>query len=358
MSSIFKDRLSTGVTPVADAFIDNYMAAANGEYVKVYLYILRHQNEENLSLEQIADTLNHTEADVKRAINYWQKAGVLEAVQERVPESISVEQDRTSWSMDLEVSQSPAGETAAAQAPVSTPTYSAEQVSRLNKDEEFSQLLYIAQKFLNKAFTPRDCQVFAYLYDTLGMNIGLLEYLAEYCAQNGHTSVRYLETVALSWHEKGIRTAEEAQEYSTSYTKDAFAVMKAFGLNSRKPAVPEQKLMEKWFKDYGFDRDLVLEACSRTINAIHTPSFQYADSILTDWKKAGVKTLDDVKGMDARRAERANSAAKRFQSYGNAVNNAQNNRKSNNQFHNFKQRDTDYDALMLQNVKEWMDSPK
>ncbi len=354
MSSIFKDRLSIGVTPVADAFIDNYMAAASGEYVKVYLYILRHQKEEDLSLEQIADALNHTEADVKRAVNYWQKAGVLESLQENIP----VKEKQSNWQIDVEVTPASAKETAAAQAPVPAPTYSAEQVSRLNKDEEFSQLLYIAQKFLNKAFTPRDCQVFAYLYDTLGMNIALLEYLAEYCAQNGHTSVRYLETVALSWHEKGIRTAEEAQEYSTSYTKDAFAVMKAFGLNSRKPAVPEQKLMEKWFKDYGFDRDLVLEACSRTINAIHTPSFQYADSILTDWKKAGVKTLADVKGMDARRAERANSAAKRFQSYGNAVNNAPNNRKSNNQFHNFKQRDTDYDALMLQNVKEWMDSPK
>lgn len=357
MSRIFKDRLSMGVTPVADIFIDNYMAAANGEYVKVYLYILRHQNKDDLSLEQIADALNHTEADVKRAINYWQKAGVLENAQENPSESILIEQNRTDCSMDIEVTSTADKETAAARA--QSPTYSAEQVSRLNNDEEFSQLLYIAQKFLNKAFTPRDCQVFAYLYDTLGMNISLLEYLAEYCAQNGHTSVRYLETVALSWHEKGIRTALEAQEYSTSYTKDAFAVMKAFGLNSRKPAVPEQKLMEKWFKDYGFDRDLVLEACSRTINAIHTPSFQYADSILTDWKKAGVKTLADVKGMDARRAERANNADKRFRSYGNAVNNAQNNRKSsNNQFHNFKQRDTDYDALMLQNVKEWMDSPK
>lgn len=346
-----------GVTPVADTFIDTYMAAANGEYVKVYLYILRHQNKEDLSLEQIADALNHTEADVKRAINYWQKAGVLENAQENPSESILIEQNRTNCSMDIEVTSTVDKETAAAQ--VQSPTYSAEQVSRLNNDEEFSQLLYIAQKFLNKAFTPRDCQVFAYLYDTLGMNIGLLEYLAEYCAQNGHTSVRYLETVALSWHEKGIRTALEAQEYSTSYTKDAFAVMKAFGLNSRKPAVPEQKLMEKWFKDYGFDRELVLEACSRTINAIHTPSFQYADSILTDWKKAGVKTLADVKGMDARRAERANNADKRFRSYGNAVNNVQNNRKSSsNQFHNFKQRDTDYDALMLQNVKEWMDSPK
>ena len=353
MSRIFKDRLSIGVTAVADTFIDDHMAAANGEYVKVYLYILRHQNEEDLTLEQIADALNHTEADVRRAVNYWQKAGVLETVQE----STVTKENTANWHIDLEVLPTASKETAAAQIPA--PAYSAAQVSRLNENEEFSQLLYIAQKYLNKAFTPRDCQVFAYLYDTLGMNIGLLEYLAEYCAQNGHTSVRYLETVALSWHEKGIRTALEAQEYSTSYTKDAFAVMKAFGLNSRKPAVPEQKLMEKWFKDYGFDRELVLEACSRTINAIHTPSFQYADSILTDWKKAGVKTLADVKGMDARRAERANNADKRFRSYGNAVNNAQNNRKSSsNQFHNFKQRDTDYDALMLQNVKEWMDSPK
>ena len=112
-------------------------------------------------------------------------------------EGISAEQNRTSWSIDIEVPPAASKETAASQAPVSAPAYSAEQVSRLNKDEEFSQLLYIAQKFLNKAFTPRDCQVFAYLYDTLGMNIGLLEYLAEYCAQNGHTSVRYLETVSL-----------------------------------------------------------------------------------------------------------------------------------------------------------------
>ena len=35
MSRIFKDRLSTGVTPVADAFIDNYMAAANGVNVVI-----------------------------------------------------------------------------------------------------------------------------------------------------------------------------------------------------------------------------------------------------------------------------------------------------------------------------------
>ena len=76
MSRIFKDRLSTGVTPVADAFIDNYMAAANGEYVKVFLYLLRHAQEE-LTIPKIADALNHTESDVKRALSYWEDAGLL-----------------------------------------------------------------------------------------------------------------------------------------------------------------------------------------------------------------------------------------------------------------------------------------
>lgn len=71
----FKNRLAVGATPVPDVFIDTYMAGASGEYVKVYLYLLRHQQEE-VSIGQIADALNHTEADVQRALAYWQRAGI------------------------------------------------------------------------------------------------------------------------------------------------------------------------------------------------------------------------------------------------------------------------------------------
>ena len=67
---MFRSRL------VANEFIDTYMAAANGEYVKVYLYVLRHQGED-ITIELIADALNHTESDVRRALSYWKKAGVL-----------------------------------------------------------------------------------------------------------------------------------------------------------------------------------------------------------------------------------------------------------------------------------------
>ena len=404
MGGNMKDRWSVPVTAVANEFIDTYMAAANGEYVKVYLYVLRHQGED-ITIELIADALNHTESDVRRALSYWKKAGVLTASEQGQPvqgEPVRPESRGHTFTRgqdggqaavpDLRVEpfQRETGtagraevrgmtgmrEPAVVQEPAVVrertettgqedgciPVYSTEQVNRLAQDEEFSQLLYIAQKYMNKVFTPRDCQVFAYLYEGLSMSSELLEYLVEYCVQNGHISVRYMETVAMSWHEKGIRTALEAKDYSASYNRDSFAVMKAFGINNRKPAAPEQKLMDKWFRDYGFSREVVLEACSRTITAIHNPSFQYADKILSDWQKAGVRGLADIKDLDAKRTaareESGESREKRLQKYDSGVSSARQGsgarKNSSNQFHNFKQRDTDYDALVLKQVKEWV----
>ena len=404
MGGNMKDKWSVPVTAVANEFIDTYMAAANGEYVKVYLYVLRHQGED-ITIELIADALNHTESDVRRALSYWKKAGVLTASEQGQPvqgEPVRPESGGHTFTRgqdggqaavpDLRVEpfQRETGtagraevrgmtgmrEPAVVQEPAVVrertettgqedgciPVYSTEQVNRLAQDEEFSQLLYIAQKYMNKVFTPRDCQVFAYLYEGLSMSSELLEYLVEYCVQNGHISVRYMETVAMSWHEKGIRTALEAKDYSASYSRDSFAVMKAFGINSRKPAAPEQKLMDKWFRDYGFSREVVLEACSRTITAIHNPSFQYADKILSDWQKAGIRGLTDIKDLDAKRTaareESGEAREKRLQKYDSGVSSARQGsgtrKNSSNQFHNFKQRDTDYDALVLKQVKEWV----
>ncbi len=315
-------RFEVDATMVANEFIDRYMAEANGEYIKVYLYILRHRGEP-MSTERIADALNHTEADVRRALAYWEKLGTLRAGEQRQghPEKLSEH----------------AGEEQAAAA------CSQEQISRLQGDGDFSQLLYIAQRYLNKIFTSRELEVFAYLYDGLHMPAELLEYLVEYCVQNGHTSIRYIETVALNWHKKGFRTVEEAKAYASGFTKDSFSVMRVFGLTDRKPGDAEKEMIERWFSEYGFTRDLVLEACNRTMEATHNPSFKYADRILSEWKKAGVKNLRDVSALDERRREQ-----KRGASRGNSR------PAQNNQFHNFEQRDTDYNALMMEQVRSWI----
>ena len=203
-----KNRLAVGATPVPDVFIDTYMAGASGEYVKVYLYLLRHQQEE-VSIGQIADALNHTEADVQRALAYWQRAGVLgtevgeeaqRSFQETPGQQISPVFASTE-SLAGAGSFAPSTKTAAREA-------AACDMSRLTSDESFKQLIYIAQQYLNKLLTPTDCQILGNLYSNLGFSGELLEYLIEYCVQNHHTSLRYMEKVALGWHKRGIKDVE------------------------------------------------------------------------------------------------------------------------------------------------------
>lgn len=341
---------------VANEFIDRYMAEANGEYVKVYLYLLRHDGEA-VTVETVADALNHTEADVRRAFAYWQKVGVLETDSQRAPEELQIGRQETlpphreAPPAPSQLTEPSVGSVYARRA--AGETSAACDMEELQDDETFTQLVYISQKYLNKTFTPMDCQVFINLYKNLNMAPELLEFLVEYCAQNGHTSLRYVEKVALSWHEKKIRTVEDARTYSRSFSKESFAVMKAMGLTGRNPADSEFELMEKWFRTYGFTKDIVVEACNRTIRAIHSPSFQYADRILSDWKEAGVRTKSDIVSLDKLRKDQEKTkekkGARESASEGQAkrgTGSRGSTARSGNRFHNLEEHGYDYDEMV------------
>lgn len=66
-------------TQVPNRFIDEYMPHANGSFVKVYLYLLRQMGSGTtaLTIEGMADMLSNTEADILRALHYWEKQGLL-----------------------------------------------------------------------------------------------------------------------------------------------------------------------------------------------------------------------------------------------------------------------------------------
>ena len=225
-----------------------------------------------------------------------------------------------------------------------------ERMQKLAEDEEFSMLLYAVQQYLGKPFTSIECEKFAYFYDGLKLSCSLLEYLAEYCAGSGHTSIRYIEKVALNWYEMGIRTKEAAKEYTLRFSKDMSAVMKAFGIIGRGPATAEQEFMKTWFKEYGFDKTLVTEACSRTITATGTASFPYADKILAGWHAQGVKTLADVRELD-KRHQQAKQQGRVQEKQKQSESGRKNSGGTGNRFKNFDERSNDYEAIMWETMR-------
>ena len=260
------------VTVLENEFIDQYMVKANGEYVKVYLLVLRHLGESSgmLSISEMADVLECTEKDVLRALKYWKKQGILDYSEAY-------------------------GEPTAAPAP------SRKTVSRRpsRDDKEFKELLFVAEQYLGKTLSSTDIDTITYFFDSLNMTADLIEYLIEYCVENGHKSMHYIRAVALSWDSQNIRTVEEAKSVTVQYHKNYYSVLKAYGIGGRAPAASEIAYIRKWNDEYGFSLDIILEACARTMSAIHQPNFEYTDSILKNWQSKNVRHLKDIEAVDA-----------------------------------------------------------
>ena len=352
--------VQTNATVLDNEFIDHYMVRANGEYVKVYLLLLRHMNQSSgyLSVSELADLLECTEKDILRALRYWKSEGLLDYLDDTPddpsPKSTAPSPAASSGLHDVQsgymTSSIPADSVSDSAALASTTNI--QQYRSRKERAEFKELLFVAEQYLGKTLSANDIDQITYFYDTLNMSAELIEYLIEYCVENGHKSMHYINKVALSWHEENITTVNLAKTSSFLYNKNCYCVLNAYGIKGRGPAASEIAYIRKWSEEYGFALEVILEACDRTMNSIHQPSFDYTDSILKRWKDKNVRQLKDIDAVDAdyrKEKERAKELAKerkRQQQTQKPVNS------QNNKFNNFDGRSYDMNDLERRLVQQ------
>ena len=329
-------------TSVSNIFLDTFMCSANGEFVKVYLYLLRciDAPDGDITMSDIADKLNLTEKDVIRALKYWAGVQVLDVTFDKeTGEASSVTilpLEDTESNTTISDPEPVADKVTHSVAPRS---YSSAKIKRLKEQEDVKELLYIVEKYLGKELNQTDAGVICYIYNELHFSIELIEYLVDYCVNNGHRSTHYIEKVALEWHDKGITTVSQAKDDSAIYNKRVYTVTRTFGLKGRDITPIELDFINRWYDDFGFDKEMVEEACKRTILSVNRPNFSYAESILKKWKQARVYTLEDLKTLDAGFRAKITIPV--------TANTAQTSQptKTTNRFNNFNQRTYNFEEL-------------
>lgn len=407
-------------TSVSNVFIDEYMSDANGEFVKIYLYLLRMMNAPDtaFSLSSIADKFEHTEKDVKRALCYWERMHLLRleyddtesltgiclldsfsrepssAALDSAPASVPVSaanagaqtqstasvlsqphqtaavmtdttiQKNTGVMSDTMIPQNASAMTdaaipqnagatsdttipknAAATAADTNDTtssripekksYSADDIRKFRQEEAVAEIFFLAEQYLGRTLNATDINTFLYLYDSLHFSAELIEYLVEYCVSKKHTSIRYIEKVALGWADNHITTVAEAKQTTSLRSQSHTTVMRTLGISGRNLVPAETAYIEKWKSQYGFTDELIGEACQRTITAIHQPSFEYVDSILSRWHKNQIRNLNDIAKLDDEHHSRKKNETQTVSAKSAAP----------NKFNNFAQRSYDYDQL-------------
>mgnify|MGYP001526982610 FL=1 len=395
--------IATSFTTVSDIFIDQYMPKANGEFVKVYLYLLRATGSGAgiATISEIADHFSNTEADIIRALNYWASEGILQvqtgadgqimginlcslsvsgmqaaqsniqsavadnaaqnnlqnsvvnnaaqnilqnSVVNNAAQNISTVNTRMHDSV-VEKLKSQTPDKAAS----SQKEYTLDEIKEFRKNPDISELFFIIETYLKHTLSSTDTNMVLYWLDELHFSTDLVEYLVEYCITKGHSSLRYMNKVALGWADAGIKTVDQAKDDAAAHSQIYYSVMKALGITGRNLVDSEVSLINKWVGEYGFDIELVKAACSKTISAIQKPSFEYTDSILANWRKKDVHTLKDVEVLDANFAKANKASATGSSPSTNAANGSSkpksNTSSSKNKFNNFNQRNNDYDKL-------------
>lgn len=354
--TIYQDNY-TDSTVISNRFIDEYMQAANDAQLKIYLYLLRMMGARlDTSIGDIADKFNYTEKDVVRALKYWEKKQLL-ILDYDSNKNISGIHMMNSYSQTPATPRLAASDPAASaslppdplftadsaqtadtdvDAPVSyvKPNYTAEELAAFKSDEESARLLFVAEMYLKRPLSPNDMRTILFIMNRLGFSADLTDYLLQYCVDRGKRDLRYIEKVAISWAEKGISTPKEAAALSGKYDKTVYEVMRALGKNNI-PTDTEASYIKRWREVYGFENDVILTACERTVLATDSHRFEYADSILSRWHKAGVHHKNDVKTLDETHRKGKSSRPA-----------------NTNKFNQFKQHDYDFDAIQHALEKE------
>ncbi|OLA44712.1 MAG: hypothetical protein BHW31_00045, partial [Firmicutes bacterium CAG:110_56_8] len=164
---------------------------------------------------------------------------------------------------------------------------SRDRIAALADQKDVRQIFFVAEQYLKRPLTCAEQEDFVYYYDTLKFSSDLIIYL--------------------------LTTVVQAKQESNLYNKNYFTILNTFGIKGRSPAGPEIEIMSRWFNEYDFTLDIIVEACNRTIRQIHQPSFEYANKILRQWNKNGVSSLDDVKRLDQIRTEEQQRRAENCQ---------------------------------------------
>lgn len=292
------------VTVIPNSIIDQHLLEANELQLKIYLYILRNTNQTaHIDISIMADYFNETEKDITRAISFWQKRGVLSTQQnEQKPSTSDIPKLPTENKPDLSASDIAVSPPTITDVPSAVSHFqqniSKDKFSALTKSPDFSELRFVAETYMGKPLNSSDLHNLLFIKENLGFSNELIDYLLQHCAECNKKSFHYVQKVACEWANKGITTAEEAQSHCSMYNKRIYTVMKALGKKTE-PTDAELNFIERWYQQYGFEADVILEACNRTVLATDRNRFAYADKILSSWHKSGIHHLSDISRADA-----------------------------------------------------------
>jgi len=261
-------------TAVENIFIHEFMTAAPGDYVKVYLLSLMYASS-GMETDNagIAKQLSIETEDVLKAWNYWEGLG---AVKKRYKDT------RDKFHYDIEflcIKEQLYGKK------TKKSNRQESELPKLISDTDLQNLYRSVERIIGRLLGGKEpTEIVSWISD-YGATAETIIYAYSYCVKNKKKDHhRYVSNILKEWTSKQLFEIPQIESHLQEIDERHFLykrVLKAMGF-ARNATEEERRIMDTWFDDMQFSIEKVLEACSKT-SGISNPNFNYVNQILVNW---------------------------------------------------------------------------
>lgn len=281
-------------TPVPDIFLSEYMPYLKCEYVKLYLYCLFLSKwKKRSSLDSISKKLDIDIGIIKEGLLYMESIGLLIKKDDGIAIA-DIKQKEVDKIYRLKTTSTPE---------------EAKQTSELNKRRNLI-INAINNSFFQGIMSPAWYTDIDSWFDKYKFEEDVMYSLFQYCYDRKALTKNYIIKVAETWFSKGIGNSFDLDRYFIENKKCrdiGVQIGKKLRLG-RFLTEYEENLVNKWVLEFGYDFKTIEHALKMTTGA-SSPSFNYLDTVITDWNKNGLKDLAAISEYEKKRTADARLAA-------------------------------------------------
>ncbi len=291
----------SSVFAVPSGVVDKYIKLADGNSLKLLLYLLRHGGE-SFTEQQLRDSLGiKRDGELEDAAMFWFQRGIIRMDEgELIPTEESAQEVMPEVTEEPEPQRKP-GSIRRVAGGSGVAIYTAGDIAqRIRTDGAVEFLFRELQQLYGRPLKNPESRMALQVTDYYGIPAEVAVMLYKYCFKVGKTTPGYIESVAKDWVSENIRTVEDADAH-------LLKLEKRFGIEENLRRAMELKTafspnqlsyIRVWAEDWGFSEDMILLAHQITLDRIGQLKFSYTDKILENWKKNGVYTPDEARQKD------------------------------------------------------------
>lgn len=266
-------------TELPDVFFTEYLSAASGNFIKVYLYMLfLSKYEKDVKLNDMSKKLALPLNVIQEAIKYWEETGIItKKGTGYIVNNIQEIELNKLYSPKLTVSK--------------------ESVQNMEKDKSrLNAIENINASFFQGIMSPSWYSDIDLWFKKYNFDEEVMIALFRYCFEKSALHRNYVKAVADAWYSNNIKTFSDLETYDENNEKIKKIkknISKKLGLN-RSLTQYEEAYIEKWLNEYKYNIDVIEIALKKTTSKSN-PNFDYLDKIISDWHERNLLNSEAVK---------------------------------------------------------------